>query len=81
MKFSHSCDNFIYLLFKAFNCPKGSLAQILYKTYVRPILEFGSVIWSPWLVKDKNLLEGAEVHKMISTLTMSWTCLPWRNDE
>jgi hypothetical protein len=59
MKFSHSCDNFIYLLFKAFNCPKGSLAQILYKTYVRPILEFGSVIWSSWLVKDKNLLEGA----------------------
>jgi hypothetical protein len=37
-----------------------SIAQILYKTYVRPILEFGSVIWSPWLVKDKNLLEGAQ---------------------
>jgi hypothetical protein len=28
--------------------------------YVRPILEFGSVIWSPWVVKDKNLLEGVQ---------------------
>jgi ribonuclease P/MRP protein subunit RPP40 len=60
-----------YLLFKPFNCPKGSLAQILYKTYVRPILEFGNVIWSPWLLKDKNLFEGVQrkFTKKIPTLT------------
>jgi hypothetical protein len=64
-------NTMIYLLFNAFNCPKGSLAQILFKTYVRPILEFGSVIWSPWLVKDKNLLEGVQrkFTKKIPTLT------------
>jgi hypothetical protein len=60
-----------YLLFKAFNCPKGSFAQILYKTYVRPILEFGNVIWSPWLLKDKKLFEGVQrkFPKKIPTLT------------
>jgi hypothetical protein len=60
-----------YRLFKAFNCPKGSLAQILYKTYVRVILEFGNVIWSPWLLKDKNLFEGVQrkFTKKIPTLT------------
>ena len=29
----------------------------LYKSIVRPILEYGSVVWSPWPVQDKHVLE------------------------
>ena len=29
----------------------------LYKSIVRPILEYGSVVWSPWTVQDRQALE------------------------
>ena len=29
----------------------------LYKSIVRPILEYGSVVWSPWTAQDKQALE------------------------
>ena len=29
----------------------------LYKSIVRPILEYGYVVWSPWTVQDKHTLE------------------------
>jgi len=31
--------------------------EILYKSIIRPKLEYGSVIWSPWMEKDKIKLE------------------------
>jgi hypothetical protein len=32
----------------------------LYKTYVRPHLEFCTPAWSPWPVTDKKLLESVQ---------------------
>ena len=32
----------------------------LYKTLIRPHLEYGSVIWSPYLKKDIYLLENVQ---------------------
>ena len=32
----------------------------LYKTYIRPKLEYGCPIWSPHLVKDKKAIESAQ---------------------
>ena len=32
----------------------------MFVTYVRPILEYGTVIWSPWLIKDMEVLESVQ---------------------
>ena len=32
----------------------------LYTTYVRPHLEFASAVWSPWLIKDIEILEEVQ---------------------
>ena len=32
----------------------------LFKTYVRPILEYGSPVWNPWLLKDIEKLESVQ---------------------
>ena len=32
----------------------------MYKTYVRPILEYAGPVWFPVLVRDKNLLENVQ---------------------
>lgn len=31
-----------------------------FKTYVRPILEYASSVWSPYLLKDIDLIEGVQ---------------------
>ena len=36
---------------------KTKSAHCMYKSIVRPILEYGSVVWSPWTVQDKQALE------------------------
>lgn len=32
----------------------------LYKTYIRPILDFAAVVWCPYFVKDVDMLERAQ---------------------
>ena len=32
----------------------------LYKTMVRPIMEYGSCVWRPWLKKDINIFERVQ---------------------
>ena len=32
----------------------------LYKSLVRPIMEYGNVVWSPWLRKDIDKIEGVQ---------------------
>ena len=32
----------------------------LYKSLVRPILEYGNAVWSPYLKKNKLLIEGVQ---------------------
>ncbi|KAJ8969640.1 hypothetical protein NQ317_009573 [Molorchus minor] len=49
-----------YLLRKCFTNPSPSLFQRLYKTYIRPLLEYGVAIWSPHLVKDIMALEKVQ---------------------
>ena len=42
----------------------------LYKTYVRPHLEFAGQAWAPWTAADKDILENVQrrVVKMVSGL-------------
>ena len=43
----------------------------LYKALVRPLLEYSSSVWSPYLIKDKRLIEGVQrrATKLIVSLT------------
>jgi len=43
--------------------------QIIYKTYIRPHLEYCIQAWSPHLVKDIDVLKN--VHKVATTLVQS----------
>ena len=42
----------------------------LYKLYVRPILEGAQVVWAPWLIGDRTLLE--DVQKRCFRLITDW---------
>ena len=43
--------------------------QLLFVALVRPRLEFGNVVWSPRLDKDKKLVEGVQRR---ATVIISW---------
>ena len=45
---------------RAFHYRKKSCLVPLYKTFVRPKLEFASSAWSPWLEQDKKILEKVQ---------------------
>ena len=32
----------------------------LFKSLVRPLLEYGNTVWSPWYVKDVQLIENVQ---------------------
>ena len=45
---------------RAFHFRKKDYLVPLYKTFVRPKLEYASSAWSPWLEKDKKQLEKVQ---------------------
>jgi len=45
---------------RAFSYRDKSTFMRLYKSYVRPHLEFSSPAWRPWLQRDKDLLERVQ---------------------
>jgi hypothetical protein len=46
---------------RAFICRDKRTYVALYKRYVRPHLEFAVQAWSPWLEKDKQILEKVQM--------------------
>ena len=50
----------IYRIRKAFVTLTSQAFSQLYKTYILPIVEFGTVIWNPYYVKDIDLIEGIQ---------------------
>lgn len=50
----------LFLIKKVFSKPDVSTCSCLYKTYIRPLLEYGSAVWTPKLVRDQNLIEGVQ---------------------
>ena len=48
------------LILKSFQCRDINLLVFAYITYIRPILEYCSVIWSPAKLCDIDLLEGVQ---------------------
>ncbi|XP_044755626.1 uncharacterized protein LOC123314384 [Coccinella septempunctata] len=50
----------LFMIQKAFNGCEPSTYAVLFKTYVRPILEFAGPVWCPVLNRDLALLEGIQ---------------------
>ena len=47
----------------------------MYKSYVRPILDYNSITWSPYLVSDINLLESVQrtfTRKLFQKLNLNY---------
>ena len=61
LKFSSHVDNVVTkayqrlgILFRGFSTKNSDFLLRAYKTYIRPILEYCSSIWSPYLLKDNR---------------------------
>ena len=50
----------IAVLFRGFCTKTRTFLMHAYKTYVRPVLEYCTQIWSPYLIKDINALEKVQ---------------------
>ena len=50
---------FIYRNFYKYTSNHATLST-LYKSYVRPILEYGALVWDPYLAKDINMVESVQ---------------------
>lgn len=57
---SKQANKMLYLIFKAFKRPSPALVSKLYKTYVRPHLEFAISVWNPLFIRNIELLENPD---------------------
>ena len=48
------------LIFKAFQCKDIGFLTKMFTTFVRPILEYISPVWSPYLLKDIDCIESVQ---------------------
>ena len=67
MSVTNQCDNVasqglkrVFLLLNSFCSSNTSTMISLYKTYVRPILEYCTPAWSPYLLQDIDQLESVQ---------------------
>ncbi len=63
------------LIFKTFTFMNIKMFLTLYKSIVRPHLEYASVIWTPYLKKDKIAIEN--VQRRATRMVMDLTSLPY----
>ena len=52
----------IAVLFKGFSSGDPKFLTLAYKVYVRPVLEYCSEVWSPFLLKHINAIENVQRH-------------------
>ena len=67
LKFSYHCSSIIKkgfirlnLIFKSFKSRNVNFLIQLYKSFVRPTLEYSSIVWSPYLLGDIDALERVQ---------------------
>lgn len=53
-------NSFIYIIRRSFQNMTVEVFRKIYKTYIRPLLEYGFQIWNPYFQKDINLLESVQ---------------------
>ena len=59
------------LIRKTFNCREPDMITKLFKSLIRPILEYGNLIWGPHYVADQQAIEGVQrrATKLISNIS------------
>ena len=59
------------LIRKTFNCREPDMITKLFKSLIRPILEYGNLIWGPHYVADQQAIEGVQwrATKLISSIS------------
>ena len=71
-----SANSRVGLIKKTFNNHSLSNIKLLHKSLVRPILEYGSVIWAPHLKKD--IIEIEKIQKRMTKLVPELSNLPYK---
>ena len=54
------------MILRAFHYRSREVLIPLYKTFVRPKMEYAAAVWSPWLKKDEDILEDVQKRMMRS---------------
>ena len=49
-----------YNIIRSFNSTNLLRYSNLFKTYIRPLLEYNTIIWNPYLTKDIKRIESAQ---------------------
>ena len=59
------------LIHKTFYCRELDMITKLFKSLIRPILEYGNLIWGPHYVADQQAIEGVQrrTTKLISSIS------------
>jgi hypothetical protein len=67
LSFSKHCDTIValaykrtYLLLTAFTSSNRATMCSLFNTFIRPVLEYATPVWSPYLLKDIDNIEGVQ---------------------
>jgi ribonuclease P/MRP protein subunit RPP40 len=60
LKITKKANSMLFLLNKVFRKSNPAIFAKLYKTYVRPVLEFANCVWTPVLQRDCQLLESVQ---------------------
>lgn len=63
----------LFAILRNVQCNDASILIKLYKTYIIPILEYGSQIWNPYTLKQIRQIEKVQ---MVFTKILMYRCLP-----
>ena len=50
------------LIRKTFQCREQDMVTRLFKSLIRPILEYGNLLWGPFYSTDQQAIEGVQRH-------------------
>lgn len=57
VKIAKKCNSFVYLIQRTFKDHSIEMIAKLYKSYIRPKLEYAYTVWNPYYIKDIEILE------------------------
>ena len=65
-------------ILKCFSSHDSSILLLAFCTFVRPLLEFSSIIWSPYYIKDINKIESVQRYYKERLLNLNLDSLQYR---
>lgn len=64
-KAAKSANKVLGMIFRSFHYRTKYTMVPLFKTFVRPILEFSGAAWSPWMAKDEETLKTVQKRMLL----------------